>query len=64
MRSSPVLLRGIGRYDFIALIINITIGSGILRLPAKLYALAVTWSVLAYGVRPVLSRLLSFVLPK
>ena len=49
-RSSPVLLRGIGRYDFIALIINITIGAGILGLPAKLYALADTWSLLAYGL--------------
>ncbi|AKD55219.1 APC family permease [Spirosoma radiotolerans] len=48
--SSPVLLRGIGRYDFIALIINITIGAGILGLPTKLYALAGTWSLLAYGV--------------
>lgn len=48
--SSSVLLRGIGRYDFIALIINITIGAGILGLPAKLYVLAGTWSLLAYGL--------------
>jgi APA family basic amino acid/polyamine antiporter len=47
---SPSLLRGIGRFDFIALIINITIGAGILGLPAKLYALTGTWSLLAYGV--------------
>ena len=46
--SSP-LLRGIGRFDFIALIINITIGAGILGLPAKVYALIGTWSLLAYG---------------
>ncbi len=44
------MLRGISRLDFIALIINITIGAGILGLPAKLYALAGTWSLLAYGV--------------
>lgn len=48
--SSPTLLRGIGRFDFIALIINITIGAGILGLPAKLYTLVGTWSLLAYGV--------------
>lgn len=48
--SSPALLRGIGRFDFIALIINITIGAGILGLPAKLYALVGTWSLLAYAV--------------
>jgi len=44
------LIRGIGRFDFIALIINITIGAGILGLPAKVYALIGTWSLLAYGV--------------
>ncbi|MDB5240654.1 MAG: amino acid permease-associated protein [Spirosoma sp.] len=48
--SSPRLLRGIGRFDFIALIINITIGAGILGLPAKLYALIGAWSLLAYIV--------------
>lgn len=47
---SPSLLRGIRPLDFTALIINITIGAGILGLPAKLYALVGTWSVLAYGV--------------
>ncbi len=46
----PTLLRGISRFDFIALIINITIGAGILGLPAKLYALIGAWSLLAYGV--------------
>lgn len=48
--ESRGLLRGINRFDFIALIINITIGAGILGLPAKLYALVGTWSLLAYGV--------------
>ncbi|ADB40159.1 APC family permease [Spirosoma linguale] len=42
--------RAIRPFDFIALIINITIGAGILGLPAKLYALVGTWSLLAYGV--------------
>lgn len=48
--SPSGLLRGISRFDFIALIINITIGAGILGLPARLYALVGTWSLLAYGV--------------
>ena len=49
--SSPsALVRGIGQSDFIALIINITIGAGILGLPARLYALVGSWSLLAYGV--------------
>lgn len=47
---SPALLRGISRFGFIALIINITIGAGILGLPAKVYTLAGTWSLVAYGV--------------
>lgn len=46
----PSLRRGISRFDFIALIINITIGAGILGLPAKIYMLVGTWSLLAYGV--------------
>ena len=48
--SSSPLLRGISRFDFIALIINITIGAGILGLPARVYALISTWSLLAYAV--------------
>jgi len=48
--GSAPLVRGINRFDFIALIINITIGAGILGLPAKLYTLVGTWSLLTYGV--------------
>ncbi|MFD2934671.1 APC family permease [Spirosoma flavum] len=48
--SLTPLLRGIGRFDFIALSINITIGAGILGLHAKLYALIGVWSLLAYVV--------------
>ena len=48
--TNPSLLRGISRFDFIALIINITIGAGILGLPAKIFALVGPWSLLAYGV--------------
>jgi APA family basic amino acid/polyamine antiporter len=48
--SRPNLVRGIRRWDFVALIINITIGAGILGLPAKIYALAGTYSLVAYAV--------------
>ncbi|WP_375416689.1 APC family permease [uncultured Hymenobacter sp.] len=44
------LVRGIRRWDFVALIVNITIGAGILGLPARLYALAGPFSLLAYVV--------------
>ena len=41
------ILRAIGRWDLVALMVNITIGSGILGLPAKLFALTGVYSVLA-----------------
>ena len=56
MTSTPVsapqpdLVRGIRRWDFVALIINITIGAGILGLPAKIYALVGSYSLVAYAV--------------
>lgn len=48
--SRPDLVRGIRRWDFVALIINITIGAGILGLPSKIYALIGTYSLVAYVV--------------
>ena len=48
--SRPDLVRGIRRWDFVALIINITIGAGILGLPAKIYALVGDYSLVAYVV--------------
>lgn len=41
------IVRGIGRWDLVALMVNITIGSGILGLPAKLFALTGVYSVVA-----------------
>lgn len=46
-RPDPV--RGIRRWDFVALIVNITIGAGILGLPAKVYALVGAYSLVAYA---------------
>ena len=41
------MVRGIGRWDLVALMCNITIGSGILGLPAKLFGLTGVYSILA-----------------
>jgi basic amino acid/polyamine antiporter, APA family len=45
--TSYEIVRGIRRWDLVALMVNITIGSGILGLPAKLFALTGVYSVLA-----------------
>ena len=42
------LLRGISRPLLVALIVNSIIGAGILGLPGRAYALAGTWSLLAW----------------
>ena len=44
----PKLVRGIGRWDLIALIINLTIGAGIFGLPSKVFHLAGSYSILTY----------------
>ncbi|HEX8658112.1 MAG TPA: amino acid permease, partial [Hymenobacter sp.] len=46
--SRPELLRGIRRWDFVALIVNITVGAGILGLPSRIYALVGAYSLVAY----------------
>ncbi len=47
---SGALVRGLGRWDLVALVINSIIGAGIFGLPARAFALAGTYSVLAYVV--------------
>lgn len=44
------VVRGIRRWDLVALMVNVTIGSGILGLPSKIYELAGAWSVLALAL--------------
>src|SRR5262245_63422854 len=44
------LIRGIGRWDLVALTINIIIGAGIFGLPSRIYALTGAYSLLAYLV--------------
>jgi len=42
------LIRGIGRWDLVALIINCIIGAGIFGLPSKVYGLIGSYSLLAF----------------
>lgn len=43
------LVRGIGRWDLTAIIINTIIGAGIFGLPAKVHSLIGTWSLVAFA---------------
>lgn len=52
------LVRNISRWDFVSLIVNIMVGAGIFGLPAKVYALTGSWSVLAYLICGVLAALI------
>ncbi len=45
--SSPGLVRAVGRWDLVALVINGIVGAGIFGLPAKVYALIGPWSIVA-----------------
>lgn len=42
------LIRGIGRFDLTAIVINTIIGAGIFGLPSKAYALIGTYSLWAF----------------
>src|SRR5947199_630057 len=44
------LVRGIRRWDFIALVINAIIGAGIFGLPSKVYGLIGSYSLIAFLV--------------
>jgi amino acid transporter len=46
--DEPKLVRGLGRWDFTAIVINTIIGAGIFGLPAKVYAQIGSWSLLAF----------------
>ena len=48
--SAAGLVRGLRRWDLVALVINSIIGAGIFGLPARVFALAGTYSLLAYVV--------------
>src|SRR5262249_19367504 len=57
--SQKELVRGIGRWDLVALTINSIIGAGIFGLPSRIYGLAGVWSVLAYLVCAALVTLIT-----
>ncbi|HVF40442.1 MAG TPA: amino acid permease [Gemmatimonadaceae bacterium] len=42
------LVRGIGRWSLVALMVNVTIGAGIFGLPSRLFAMAGTYSLMAF----------------
>ncbi len=42
------LIRGLGRWDFTAVVVNTIIGAGIFGLPAKVFAQIGAWSLLAF----------------
>src|SRR5215210_1993380 len=46
--SEEKLVRGLGRWDFTAIVINTIIGAGIFGLPAKVYAQIGAYSLLAF----------------
>ena len=46
--AAPGLLRGIRRWDLLALMVNGTIGAGIFGLPSRIYALVGPWSLPAF----------------
>jgi amino acid transporter len=50
MASGERLVRGLGRWDLVALVINSIIGAGIFGLPSRAFALAATYSLFAYVV--------------
>lgn len=52
------LLRGIGRWDLVALVVNGVIGAGIFGLPATLYGLTGSYSLLAFVICAIFIALL------
>jgi APA family basic amino acid/polyamine antiporter len=48
--SEEGLVRGIRRWDLVALVLNAIIGSGIFGLPGRVFKVAGSWSLLAYLV--------------
>src|SRR5262249_16726918 len=52
------LVRGIRRWDLVALVLNGIIGAGIFGLPSKVFGLAGTYSLIAYGVCAIVAVLI------
>jgi amino acid transporter len=58
-RSAATIVRAIGRWDLVALMVNITLGAGILGLPARLYELTQAYSFLVLVLCAVLIGLIA-----
>jgi APA family basic amino acid/polyamine antiporter len=52
------LIRGIGRWDLVALVVNGTIGAGIFGLPSRVFALSGTYSLIAFVLCAFLAALI------
>ena len=50
MTPEKSLVRDLGRWDLVAIVLNAIVGAGIFGLPARVFALAGTYSLLAYVV--------------
>jgi len=59
-KAQPALLRAVGRWDLVALVINSIVGAGIFGLPAKVHALIGLWGVLAIVACAVLMAVVVF----
>jgi basic amino acid/polyamine antiporter, APA family len=60
--SAEGLVRAIGRWTMVALMINMIVGSGIFNLPARVHALAGPAALLAYGACAVVIAAIAFCL--
>ena len=47
--SSPGLVRAVGRWSLVALVINMIVGAGIFGLPSRIHGLVGVWGLLAYA---------------
>src|SRR3954453_12916417 len=62
--SQPALVRGIRRWDLVALVVNSVIGAGIFGLPSKVHKLTGTYSLLAFVACAVLVVLVVLCFPE
>lgn len=51
----PALIRGLGRWDLVAMVVNTTIGAGIFGLPSRVFAISAEYSLLAFVLCAVLN---------
>jgi amino acid transporter len=59
-KTDTVLLRGIGRWDAVALTFNWIVGAGIFSLPSKVYGLTGTYSLFAFATCALLIILVAY----